>query len=173
MTYHLRAALPGDEHALALVGQATFLETFAGILDGADIVAHCARQHAPARYAEWLACLTTDIWLAELEPGRAPSGYFVLDTPQLPVPDPQPTDVELKRIYVLSRFHGTGLGAALMGRAIETARARAHRRMLLGVYAGNARALAFYARHGFRRVGDRQFQVGGNTYDDVVHARDL
>lgn len=30
----IRRARAGDEEALALVGQATFLETFAGVLDG-------------------------------------------------------------------------------------------------------------------------------------------
>ena len=67
MTHRLRAGRPGDESALALVGQATFLETFAGILDGRDVVAHCQREHAPARYAEWLGRPTAATWLAELE----------------------------------------------------------------------------------------------------------
>jgi len=40
----LRRCVPGDEEALALVGAATFLETFAGLLAGPDILAHC-REH--------------------------------------------------------------------------------------------------------------------------------
>ncbi|MFD1041416.1 hypothetical protein [Pseudoxanthomonas kaohsiungensis] len=48
----IRRASPGDEAALSLVGQATFLETFAGVLDGAAIVGHCAGAHGAARYRD-------------------------------------------------------------------------------------------------------------------------
>jgi diamine N-acetyltransferase len=80
-------------------------------------------------------------------------------------------DVELKRIYVLSRFHGTGVGAALMSAA--TSGAGAASRLLLGVYAGNARAIAFYTKNGFEPIGQRKFDVGGTLYDDVVLGRQL
>jgi GNAT superfamily N-acetyltransferase len=172
-TFRLRPAAPGDEHALALVGQATFLETFAGMIDGPDVVAHCRTQHAPDRYAEWLARPEAYASLAEVEPGGAPIGYVLLAEPQSPISDARPTDIELKRIYLLSRYHGAGIGAALMDDAIRTARDRGHTRMLLGVYAGNQRALSFYARCGFERVGERRFRVGGNEYEDIVHALEL
>jgi ribosomal protein S18 acetylase RimI-like enzyme len=45
--------------------------------------------------------------------------------------------------------------------------------VLLGVYAVNEGALAFYTRCGFRRVGTREFVVGQRTYHDFVLARDL
>lgn len=170
MTFSLRTAVPGDEHALALVGQATFLETFAGILEGADVVAHCRDQHAAARYAAGLRRRSATLGIAEVPPGGAPVGYFWLDAAQLPVADPRDTDVELKRIYVLSRFHGTGIGAGLLVAALAAARTRAAGRMLLGVYAGNERARAFYTRHGFRQVAERRFQVGHRSYDDAVLA---
>lgn len=40
MTPSIRPAAAGDAGALALVAQATFLETFAGVLEGHDVVAH-------------------------------------------------------------------------------------------------------------------------------------
>ncbi|HRE35136.1 MAG TPA: GNAT family N-acetyltransferase, partial [Sphingopyxis terrae] len=73
--------------------------------------------------------------------------------------------------YSLSRFHGSGLGAALMRCALHAA--AGHRRLLLGVYARNERALAFYRKQGFVDVGTRQFNVGGKFYDDRVLARPL
>lgn len=169
-SYSLRACASGDEKALALVGQATFLETFAGVLDGADILAHCEAQHAREHYATWLRRCPNFLWLAETKAGRAPIGYFGLDEPDLPVPDPRATDIELKRIYVLSRFHGSGLGAALMEQALLTARQCGRDRVLLGVYAHNERALAFYRRRGFTAVAQRRFTVGGNAYEDTVFA---
>jgi len=173
MSFTLRDADPGDADALALVGAATFLETFAGVLDGADVVAHCRAAHAPAAYATLLARPDVAAALAEVDPGGAPVGYTLLAAPDLPVPDPRSTDVELKRIYVLGRYHGAGVGAALLGRALAAARARGRARVLLGVYAGNGRARQFYARHGFAPVAERRFQVGRRTYDDIVLALNL
>jgi ribosomal protein S18 acetylase RimI-like enzyme len=60
-----------------------------------------------------------------------------------------------------------------MSAAVEAARAAGAPRLLLGVYGGNARALAFYARQGFTEAGTRRFQVGANLYDDLVLARPL
>jgi GNAT superfamily N-acetyltransferase len=173
VTASVRLANATDAGALALLASATFLETFAGILQGHDIVAHCAREHRPARYTEWLARDDAALWLAEAEPGAAPVGYALLVPSDLPAANPQRSDQELKRIYVLSRFHGTGLGAALLGAVAAAARSRGAGRLLLGVYAGNARALAFYVREGFRPVAERQFQVGTRTYDDRVLALEL
>lgn len=97
----------------------------------------------------------------------------MLSAPDVPVPDPAPDDVEIKRIYLLSRFHGGGLGTRMMALAIEAARAAEKRRLLLGVYARNAQAIGFYARHGFVQIGVRRFQVGRRLYDDAVMARAL
>lgn len=169
--FEIRRAGPGDAQALALAGAATFLETFAGILPGPDIVAHCAVQHAPERYAGWLSA-GCPIWLAEAATGRAPVGYLVLSPPDLPIPSDD-RDVEVKRIYAFSRWHGTGLGRALMEAAANHAKAEGRRRLLLGVYGRNERAIAFYLKTGFEIVGERRFTVGGQTYDDLVLARGL
>lgn len=173
MTLIIRPCGSDDAAALALVGQASFLESYAGVLPAADILSHCRNQHAEALYADWLERPGYDLWLAETPEGRAPVGYAALTPPDLPVATDEIADVELKRIYLLHRFHGAGQGAALLHAAIEAARSAGKRRMLLGVYGRNARAIGFYARQGFVQVGVRQFQVGDNVYDDLVLALDL
>src|SRR4051812_10782905 len=134
MDWRIRAAEAGDLDALALIGAATFLETFAGVLDGAAIVAHCLKEHSASAYAQYLAG-GAEAWLAEAGEGAAPIGFALLAKADLPGGDPA-IDLELKRIYSLSRFHGTGLGSALMATAVAAAEGRAER-LLLGVYAGN------------------------------------
>lgn len=162
-----RRCAPGDEAALALVGQATFLETFAGILDGEDILAHCAQAHAADLYRKWLSYPGYALWLVETQPGNAPVGYMVVAPPQLPLPDTS-GDLELKRIYLLGRFHGGGIGKRLVSAAIAHSTAAGARRLLLGVYAHNTNAIGFYERIGFGRVGHRRFNVGGKDYDDYI-----
>ena len=163
----VRAAGPDDASALALVGAATFLETFAGAIAGSAIVGHCAANHTAEAYAALLA-KGAQAWIGEAHAG-APVGYALIAQPELDAA--QAGDVELKRIYTLSRFHGSGLGGALMDAAV--AGAAGHTRLLLGVKADNHRAIAFYRKQGFDPIATRQFNVGGTLYDDLVLARPL
>lgn len=167
---HVRPAGPEDAERLSLVGAATFLESFADIIGGEAITAHCLKANSAESYRSWLA-KGARAWLAEIEPGGAPIGYALLTPPDLPAA--RDGDIELKRIYTLSRFHGGGLGAALMQAALDASAEMGALRLLLGVYAGNERALAFYHKQGFTRIGDRQFNVGGQICDDFVLARPL
>jgi len=162
----IREAQPGDADRLALVGGATFLETFAGVLGGSAIVEHCRVNHCSSYYAKALenGCRA---FLAEVEPDGAPVGFALTGMPDLP--GTGEGDLELKRIYVLSRFHGSGVGAALL--ECVTGAAAAYRRLVLGVYAANERAQRFYKRNGFVPIGTRRFDVGGALYDDVIFAR--
>ena len=164
----IREARAEDAAALGVVGTATFLETFAGVLDGSAIVEHCRRNNSAEAYARHLSG-GSRAWLAEVAPGGAPAGFALTTAPDLP--GARDGDIELKRIYTLSRFHGEGIGAALMEAVL--AAAAGFERVLLGVYAGNRRAIAFYRKHGFDQVATRQFDVGGTLYDDIVLARPL
>jgi ribosomal protein S18 acetylase RimI-like enzyme len=163
----LRRCTPGDETALALVGQATFLETFAGVLGGKDIVAHCVNAHAPELYRSWLVDSHYALWIVEASPDQAPIGYMVVAPPQLPLPDIA-DDLELKRIYLLSKFQRGGLGGRLVSTAIAYSKFVHARRLLLGVHAHNRSAIGFYGHFGFRKIGTRQFHIGGHDYDDDI-----
>ena len=172
MEWTIRQATEDDAGHLALIGGATFLETFAGVLDGQAIVDHCRREHSQTAYETHLKA-GARAWLAETRAGNAPIGFSLLGQTHLPGSRADGTDIELKRIYTLSRFHGGGVGNALMERAVSHARNEGYLRLLLGVYSGNARAQAFYAKQGFAPIANRQFQVGDRLYDDVVLARPL
>ena len=171
--WSVRRADHSDLGALALVGAATFLDAYAGVLDGADIIAHCRRVHTAASFS---AALATGgmAWLAELgsaELTGAPVGYALVEQPALP--GATEADLELKRLYVLSRFWRLRIGATLLRRAAAAARGGGAARLLAGVYGRNERAIAFYRRQGFRMAGTRQFLVGATTHDDVVMALEL
>lgn len=165
MSWTIRQASPDDANALALIGSATFLEAFAEVIEGRDIVAHGASAHSAEAYRKYLASGGA-AWLAETSLG-APIGYALNTVPDLP--GMQDGDRELKRIYVLSRWHGSGLAAALMERSITEA--SGYSRLLLGVYKHNERALAFYTKHGFAPIAERTFRVGQTDHEDLVLAR--
>jgi ribosomal protein S18 acetylase RimI-like enzyme len=169
----IRPCVPADEAALALLGQASFLEAFAGTLRSADIIEHCAHKHSREIYRSWLHDASSDIWLVQAEQGGAAVGYLVMSPPSavdLPLADLDERDAEIRRIYLLHRFQGVGLGAALMQAARARARQRGAQRLVLGVYAGNRAAIAFYEAQGFRVVGRRTFRVGITDCEDLILA---
>ena len=171
MTWRLRQARAADAEALSLVAGATFLETYAGILDGADLLAHCRERLTGEAFAVLLAGPANRVTIAEHEEGCAAIGYAAVTPSALPLADRR--DVELLRLYVLDAFHGSGLGPALMRRVVDEARSAGAVRLLLGVYHGNVRARRFYERQGFVIVGERPFQVGALIHLDPVYALTL
>lgn len=167
----VRAAEAKDAQRLALLGAATFLESYAHLLPVEDILAHTAKQHAPEVYARWIADPACGCWIAEHPAGAAPVAYLVATPPDLPLPDLGADDWEIRRIYVLHRYQGMGLGQRLMDEVIASGRAAGRKRILLGVYSRNEAALGFYGRMGFTRAGTRSFRVGANDYHDFILQR--
>ena len=164
----IRRCGPEDSCSLSIVAQATFLETYAGILPREDIISHCLSQHCEEKYVCLLADGANTIWIAEVVPGKAPVGYLVLTPPDLPMSDIDNRDLEVKRLYLLHRFQGQHLGSRLMGAAQDHANETKIRRLLLGVYTLNLAAIGFYTRLGYEKVGKRVFKVGSQTYDDFI-----
>ena len=167
---HLRPARPDDAAALALVGAATFLESYALVLPGRDLVIHCAKAHTSELYEGWIAHSAYALWTLEVGDGMV-VGYAVLAPSVLP--ENRPDDLELHRIYVLAPFKSQGAGRLLMDAVVEEARKRGAKRLTLGMYGGNYPALAFYTRMGFGQIGTRTFVVGEKLCDDLVLGLDL
>jgi GNAT superfamily N-acetyltransferase len=178
----LRPATSSDAAALALVSAATFLEAFTWLLPGVDIIAHCAANLTPAAYTHYLHHPRTRITLATAG-DDVPVGLALVCTPELPSIPTSATDLELKRIYLFSRFRsaqtlvtnhpGVKPAQALMDAAIRSAQDLGATRLLLGTHQTNLRAIAFYRRNGFTEAGHRTFQVGSQQCCDLIFARPL
>lgn len=164
----IRVVGPDDTAALALVAQATFLEAYAGLVQAADIIAHCETQNSAAAFRKALA-EGARAWLVEAVKTAAPLGFALLTRSALP--DPQDGDIELKRIYLLDRCKGQGLAGDLLETVI--AGAAGQRRLVLGTNRDNERALGFYRKSGFEIIGTRNFTVGTETFDDYILAKPL
>lgn len=169
----VRAAGVKDAPALSTLGQATFYESFVDSVPSTDLVSHCRHQHGESYYRTALNAPDMDVFLAALASNDAPIGYVLLTAPSIDEVETRPGDVELKRLYVLARYHKARVGAGLMNAALNTAKAQNARRMILGVYGQNHQAISFYRRFGFEHAGTRRFRVGDQVYDDWVMTLDL
>ncbi len=82
--------------------------------------------------------------------------------------------VYLSKLYVDPTWHGTGVAAGLLNACLEDAVSVWDKpQVVLGTNRQNRRALKFYKSHGFRKRGERTFDVGGRTHYDHVFVRDL
>lgn len=171
--FTLQHASEEDSRTLAHIGAATFLESYTELIDGTAIIQHCQTQHSASTYADYISRPKTRAWIAKHATTGAPLGYALNCEPELEEVEPCALDIELKRIYVLSRFHGCGAGKALMKASIQHAQENRASRLLLGTYEGNERAIRFYKKSGFEKIGTRRFLVGGIYFDDVVMGKSL
>ena len=126
MDFTIRRAMPDDAQALSVLGAATVLETYTGLLPGPDLLAFCAAKHSPAQYAALLNDPGSTVWIAQAPLG-APIGYLVLVPATLPLEGPQLGDYEVLRIYVLHPFHKTGAWPCADGACGQRSAARATR----------------------------------------------
>lgn len=175
MPHTIRRAAIDDAAALSHLGATTFRETFAGENTPEDMARYLAEAFTPEQQAAEITDPASTVLLAEFhgEAGTELVGYAHLIAGPVPEAVRGPAPLELKRIYVARAWHGQGVAQALMAAAIEAARARGARTLWLGVWERNPRAMAFYAKYGFTRVGEYTFVLGSDTQTDWLFVRSV
>jgi GNAT superfamily N-acetyltransferase len=165
--FPIRRAEPADAGPLAEFAARIFAETFGPDNRPEDMAAHLANRFGARQQSEEIADPAIVTLLVE-EDGRliAYSQITTLHAPPDGVTGEAP--VEIARFYVDRRWHGKGLANRLMAAAREAARELGGRTVWLAVWEHNPRAIAFYARHGFRDVGRQDFWLGGDRQTDRV-----
>ncbi len=177
MTPFVRPATLADAAALSRVAADTFRETFAHENAPEDMARYVAAAFTPQRQAAEIADPAGIVLVAESRDGDAADarlvGYAHLVSGPAPAAVQGPAPLELRRLYVARARHGQGVAQALMDAALDAARARGARTLWLGVWERNPRAVAFYARYGFVRVGEHTFLLGDDAQTDWLLARPL
>ncbi len=175
-TTRVRRATMADAHRLSRLGATTFREAFGGENTPGDMERYLAEAFTPDRQAAEIADPAGIVLLAERDGqgGEAElQGYVHLVSSPTPAAVIGPSPIELKRLYVARAWHGHGVAQALMDAALEAARARGALTLWLGVWERNPRALAFYRKLGFTRVGEHSFVLGEDVQTDWLLARSL
>jgi hypothetical protein len=65
LEFTIRSGQVGDETRLSLLGRATFLQTYAGSADEADLLAFIETEHSAEGYKFWLESDFANVWIAE------------------------------------------------------------------------------------------------------------
>lgn len=163
----LQDAVEGDAARLAEFGARTFHDAFA-----ADNTVEDMRQHLESAFSPGLQLAEIrdpgiDTLIATDESGSW-VGFAQLRADKVTDGVPAQGSIELWRFYVDRLWHGQGVAARLMDAAKQRARRRGATLLWLGVWERNARAQAFYRKHGFSKVGRQVFVVGSDPQTDDV-----
>jgi GNAT superfamily N-acetyltransferase len=169
MQAFLRRAGPGDAAALAAIGARTFTESFGRLYPPEDLAAFLAQAHGEARATADLGDPRKAAWLALAGPDVV--GYALAGPCELPHPDVEPADGELKRLYLLQAAQNRGLGGRLFEAALDWLQKDGPRTTWIGVWSENHGALRFYARRGFARAGAYGFPVGASVDHELILRR--
>ena len=165
----IRRAGPGDAQALAAIGQATFVETFAHLYPPEDLATFLVEAHGVERARADLANPAKAAWLVEA--GGEVIGYALACPAKLPHQAVGAEDGELDRIYLLKAHQGGGLGSHLLAETLAWLEKDGPRTLWIGVWSENFGAQGLYERHGFKVVGTYKFVVGKTQDHEFIMRR--
>jgi diamine N-acetyltransferase len=176
MTHAIRKATADDAGPLAALAEVTFpLACPPGSSPG-DIAAHLANTLSERHFRLYLADPEVTVLVIDADGGLRGYSLLVNRPPQDPdvasVLTALPS-VELSKCYVHPDHHGLGAAAELMRASIGEAAATRAGGIWLGVNSANAKAIRFYEKCGFHKVGTKSFQLGSSVEHDFVMERRL
>jgi ribosomal protein S18 acetylase RimI-like enzyme len=176
MTHTIRKATADDAGRLARLAAVTFPLACPPESSPADIAAHLAATLSEANFESYLADPAITILVIASDGDLR--GYSMLVDRPAGDPDVAPVltalpATELSKCYVHPDHHGLGAAAQLMLASLGQAAAAGANGMWLGVNSQNAKAIRFYEKSGFRKVGAKSFNLGNTVEHDFVMERAL
>lgn len=176
MTSTIRKATADDAGRLAELAAVTFPLACPPSSSPEDIAAHLANTLSEGHFRAYLA--DPDVTVVVIDADGALRGYSLLVN--RPAQDPDVAEaltlapsVELSKCYVHPEHHGLGAATDLMHATLQAAVAAGGAGVWLGVNSENARAIRFYEKSGFRKVGSKSFRLGTAVEHDFVLERPL
>jgi diamine N-acetyltransferase len=171
-SFQIRIATREDAPALSALAERLFVETFGAANEPENMAAYLPSAFSLELQTAELTDPDRTVRLA-VGAGGELIGYAMLRRERRATGVVAERPVELQRIYVDRRWHGQGLGDALLASCVEQARAWGCDALWLGVWQENPRAIAFYQRSGFKIVAEQTFMLGSDRQMDFVMARSL
>ena len=166
---NVRYGTSADNILLAELGRETFYDTFAEQNTAEDMSAYLSATFSPEKQAGELSDPNSRFLILE-EEGRIAGFaqiYFGSTSEGVKAQNP----MEIVRIYARKVWIGKGIGAQLMQTCLKEAERAGCDVVWLGVWEKNPRAIAFYQKWGFEKVGTHVFQVGSDPQRDFVMVR--
>jgi len=161
----IRAARPGDANRIAVLAVQVWLHTYATDGVNEEVAQYVLSEFTPDRYLQSLSDPESNVYVAEYDENLVGMAVVKLG---VSCPTGANSAVELKTLYVQEHHLGHGVGKSLLQVAEAETREQSQCPLWLKVNAKNARAIAFYARQGYTKVGTTYFVLGEGRHENHV-----
>ncbi|MBC7878294.1 MAG: GNAT family N-acetyltransferase [Anaerolineales bacterium] len=163
---NIRYANKDDSLLLAELGRKTFYDSFIEHNTPEDMAKYLSGHYSPEIQMSEINDPDTIFLIAEIN--GIPVGYAKLRGQSRANGIAGTNPLELQRIYTLQEYIGKGVGPGLMRESIREAKERGFNSLWLGVWEKNERAIKFYEKWGFKKVGDQIFMLGEDPQTDFT-----
>ncbi len=154
----IRQAEQAEAKLISVLGTVTFYEAYFEQDDPADMADYLHESFNLEKILSEIGDQNIRFFIIYLN-GRA-VGYAKLRTGSKVDCIKTENSIELQRIYLVERVFGRGIGERLLAHCLEIARRDGFETIWLGVWEKNPRAIRFYEKHDFRKVGEITFPYG-------------
>ena len=165
-TVLIRHATLDDVIPLTALSVKTMWEAFGPPHNPAEDVAAYINEALTTERLQQELTDAASLFLLAIGPDAELVGYAKLRKARPPRQLRGQSAIEIQRLYVSADHIGAGLGKQLMAQCLHTARAEGYQQVWLGVWERNTRAIGFYERMGFQRIGWHYFQFGSERQRD-------
>lgn len=159
-----RLAIVQDAKDIALLGRITFTETFGHLFkDKQDLLNYYDRTFSVEKIENGISKPNNLFWISSVD--RLPVGYAKLKLNSESEFIESKNVCQLQKIYVLKDFLSMKIGLELQNRLLEKARELGFEKIWLSVLNSNERAINFYKKSGFGKIGNHDFQIGKENFE--------
>lgn len=167
MAASLEIAEEKHVHALEHLARLTFTATFGHLYTAENLENHLSKTCSSDFFQRELA---NGITIVLAYNTAEYVGYIKYGAVGLPITH-HPDDREIHRLYVVPSCQKQGIGQQLMEYALNDPYLSSAHGLYLGVWEDNTNAQAFYARYGFKPVGDYHYYVGTHADREIIMCR--
>ena len=171
-TIEVRLAKKEDAQFIALLGRITFTETFGHFFrDQKDLIDYYNLTFSVQKIEDGIKKPNNIFWIAFVN--RLPVGYAKLKLYSNSEFIETKDVCQLQKIYVLKDFLSMKIGFELQNLLLKKTKELGYDNIWLSVLNKNERAINFYKKSGFKKIGYHDFQIGRENFEFIAMKKEL
>ena len=168
----IRKAGKSDAVYISLLGRITFTETFGHYFrDINDLLNYYDTTFSVEKIENSIQKTNNCYWIAFVD--RLPVGYAKLKLNSKSRFINEDNVCQLQKIYVLKDFLSMKIGFKLQNELLSSAKKLGNDTIWLSVLKSNERAINFYKKNNFLKIGNHDFQIGKENFEFIAMSKKL
>jgi ribosomal protein S18 acetylase RimI-like enzyme len=168
----IRAAIESDSEVIAVLGRITFKQAFGHLFrNKSDLLNYLDRTFSVEKIKSGIGKTDNIFFLAFVD--DLPVGYAKVKLNDNSEFSTSERMCCLRKIYVLEDFLSMKIGLQLQEALINRVMLHGAEEIWLSVYVENPKAIRFYFKNGFEKIGNHDFQIGVENFTYDVMRRKL